>query len=96
MCIMCKTVCQGLRICVFLASGCVDIGPYCEDWSKNGECENNPDYMKVNCAKSCQQCNGEIKQKYTVCSNFVSWMDLCFVVLTCLVGAVFLHIFLLA
>ena len=30
-----------------------DIGQFCDDWSANGECTNNPGYMLQNCATSC-------------------------------------------
>merc|ERR1739844_8739 len=35
---------------------CVDNSKHCPVWSKTGECEKNPDYMLVNCRKSCKVC----------------------------------------
>merc|ERR1739844_727520 len=37
---------------------CVDNSKHCPVWSKTGECEKNPDYMLVNCRKSCKVCTG--------------------------------------
>ena len=33
----------------------------CSFWSETGECETNPDYMKVNCALACDSCEDEIE-----------------------------------
>merc|ERR1719427_1445714 len=38
---------------------CVDDNKHCPDWSKSGECEKNPDYMLVNCRKSCKVCTDD-------------------------------------
>jgi prolyl 4-hydroxylase len=35
---------------------CVDEHKSCEFWSNHGECEANPNYMLVNCRKSCNTC----------------------------------------
>ena len=37
---------------------CADHDVYCNEWKKNGECDNNPEYMNVYCAKSCGVCGG--------------------------------------
>jgi hypothetical protein len=39
---------------------CADIGVFCQDWARKGQCETNPGYMDKNCAKSCGRC---IEQK---------------------------------
>ena len=28
----------------------------CNEWVTRGECQNNPDWMNINCAKACEQC----------------------------------------
>ena len=38
------------------APNCVDMDEHCEAWSGLGECEKNPEYMLVNCAKACRVC----------------------------------------
>ena len=35
---------------------CLNQHELCSFWSFIGECENNPAYMKVNCAPACQSC----------------------------------------
>jgi hypothetical protein len=35
---------------------CVDTDDRCDDWAKQGECKNNPQYMLVQCRKSCASC----------------------------------------
>ena len=35
---------------------CVDVHQDCEAWAKRGECNINPRYMKMACAKSCNHC----------------------------------------
>lgn len=37
-------------------SCCVDFNSSCKYWAGNGECSNNPNYMLVNCVRSCS-CN---------------------------------------
>lgn len=41
-----------------LSIDCVDKNESCNYWASNGECQNNPDYMLVNCKKSCKNCSG--------------------------------------
>jgi len=38
---------------------CVDNHEDCEYWAGIGECDKNPDYMLINCKKSCEVCRGE-------------------------------------
>ena len=40
---------------------CQDDHEHCEDWAKNGECENNPEYMKDGCKKSCGICTPAVE-----------------------------------
>ena len=40
-------------------SFCTDSHEKCEYWASQGECENNPVYMKKNCQKSCESCFSE-------------------------------------
>eukprot|EP00339_Tiarina_fusa_P009549 CAMPEP_0117006418 /NCGR_PEP_ID=MMETSP0472-20121206/6654_1 /TAXON_ID=693140 ORGANISM="Tiarina fusus, Strain LIS" /NCGR_SAMPLE_ID=MMETSP0472 /ASSEMBLY_ACC=CAM_ASM_000603 /LENGTH=452 /DNA_ID=CAMNT_0004707879 /DNA_START=465 /DNA_END=1823 /DNA_ORIENTATION=- len=40
---------------------CVDDHENCAFWAESGECTNNPKYMKVNCAKSCNSCTKKPK-----------------------------------
>merc|ERR1719270_700061 len=35
---------------------CADHEPYCNEWKKNKECKNNPEYMNIYCARSCGLC----------------------------------------
>jgi len=39
-------------------SDCTDNNNSCASWASSGECSKNPDYMLVNCKKSCGQCSG--------------------------------------
>jgi ShK domain-like len=39
-----------------IESNCQDNHESCSSWAKVGECEVNPNYMLVNCAKSCGSC----------------------------------------
>ncbi|KAK7486902.1 hypothetical protein BaRGS_00021873 [Batillaria attramentaria] len=39
-------------------SGCADGHYYCKSWANYGYCNTNPDYMHVNCRKSCNRCGG--------------------------------------
>ena len=32
---------------------CMDNSEHCSSWARSGECRANPDFMKVNCRKSC-------------------------------------------
>jgi len=55
---------------------CVDSDSNCADWAKQGECTSNPDWMKVNCKKSCKMCTGggNIRKKtslFTSMMNFI-------------------------
>ena len=43
------------------APNCEDMDQHCEAWSTLGECEKNPQYMLVNCAKACRVCETESK-----------------------------------
>ena len=36
---------------------CVDSDIYCIDWADVGDCETDPEWMEVNCQKSCGLCN---------------------------------------
>ena len=40
----------------FLLEGCKNKHSSCAYWAVLGECENNPNYMKVNCAPVCHSC----------------------------------------
>jgi hypothetical protein len=35
---------------------CIDTDKRCSDWARSGECRNNPQYMLVQCRKSCSSC----------------------------------------
>jgi len=35
---------------------CADVGVFCQDWARKGECDANPSYMNQNCAKTCGRC----------------------------------------
>lgn len=37
-------------------SGCADLNPKCEEWAVANQCEENPNFMIPNCAKSCGKC----------------------------------------
>eukprot|EP00041_Stephanoeca_diplocostata_P011032 m.178058 g.178058 ORF g.178058 m.178058 type:complete len:255 (-) comp18385_c0_seq5:8353-9117(-) len=38
---------------------CVDTSDNCAAWAQSGECDRNPGYMHVNCARSCSMCTGK-------------------------------------
>ena len=40
------------------SGGCTDDNHSCEYWASIGECSENPDYMTVNCKRSCKICGG--------------------------------------
>ncbi|XP_063429761.1 uncharacterized protein LOC134712290 isoform X1 [Mytilus trossulus] len=37
---------------------CSDSNPSCQSWAARNECSRNPEYMLVNCKKSCNKCSG--------------------------------------
>lgn len=37
---------------------CIDANDQCSNWASTGECSKNPQYMQVNCRKSCGTCLG--------------------------------------
>ena len=46
---------------------CVDLDIHCPSWAQMGECDKNPDYMHVNCRKSCHICGGGCKYMFHEC-----------------------------
>lgn len=40
-------------------AGCIDEHEHCNYWKSTGECENNPEYMHLNCKASCNTCSAE-------------------------------------
>lgn len=57
---------SALTLCMNVAgvttSSCEDSNKVqCPLWAKNGECEKNPAWMKVNCRKSCKVCSKYLK-----------------------------------
>ncbi|GAB1610736.1 zinc metalloproteinase nas-14-like isoform X2 [Argonauta hians] len=87
----CKCYCPGgspgqpIKLCSGGGGGgkkdCVDSHQSCPTWASKGECTKNPDYMLVNCKKSCKKCDGggggggkdkECVDKNTNCQ---SWSD---------------------
>ena len=48
--------CENEEFCNY-AVECRDYNEYCEDWSSNGECDNNPNFMLENCRLACGECN---------------------------------------
>ena len=46
---------------VYCAGTCQDKNAYCGDWSRRGECANNPYYMTENCPASCGKCYSNSK-----------------------------------
>ena len=42
----------------------------CPEWSRDGECQKNPDFMLKHCRKSCKVCKGTGKKKKF---NFYGW-----------------------
>ena len=61
--VYCKNSC-GLCGCEDKTNRCSEASPetgecpqtVCEKWASEGECESNPDYMNINCRKSCDLC----------------------------------------
>ena len=56
-----------LLFCVVVAtteaSVAADANPKCQEWAEQGECENNPDYMLVSCATSCQKASAAVEEE---------------------------------
>ncbi len=42
-------------------AACTDSNSECPSWASNGECNNNPTWMRANCALSCNVCQGDPK-----------------------------------
>lgn len=40
----------------------MDLSDQCSGWARSGECEKAPDYMHVNCARSCRTCDTAAEQ----------------------------------
>jgi len=53
-------------------SSCTDSNNNCASWAENGECKKNPDYMLVNCCKSCKGGTSNCADKDTQCPT---WKD---------------------
>ena len=45
-----------------LQDPCNDDNESCSFWASEGECKKNPDYMLVNCAKSCKECQAFLEE----------------------------------
>jgi len=43
---------------------CVDLNQNCLNWARRGECENNPGFMKDECAQSCGMCGSSDAQPF--------------------------------
>ena len=64
-------------------AGCADDSEHCAYWSSTGECDNNPEYMHLNCKASCNTCSSEdvditVEEAVGISQNVsgVWWMDL--------------------
>ena len=55
-------------------SECADEDPSCGTWASSGECENNPDFMKVSCKMSCKLCTAPEGAGTPVRWNFESFL----------------------
>lgn len=47
------------------AEQCLDDHAGCSDWARGGECDKNPNFMKVTCPVSCQSCPAPIDPRLT-------------------------------
>lgn len=56
----------------FSNSGCMDQFSSCPDWSKNGECTINPEFMLENCPYSCNRCGLNREQKNRIIDYHMS------------------------
>ena len=50
---------------------CVDNNQHCEDWADMGECDSNPEYMNIYCAKVCHKTN-ICRSYHMISKDFVS------------------------
>ena len=44
---------------------CEDNNQFCESWAADGQCEQNPGYMNIGCAKTCNACEAETAPQTT-------------------------------
>lgn len=47
------------KLLTYAGASCEDNSKHkvhCPGWAKNGECQKNPGFMKINCRKSCNTC----------------------------------------
>lgn len=52
---------------------CDDEVGSCALWASNGQCEANPQYMKVHCLKSCKMCESEESECEDLHSSCAEW-----------------------
>ncbi|CAL4058640.1 unnamed protein product, partial [Meganyctiphanes norvegica] len=53
-------------------SKCVDNNQYCKAWADLGECNNNPEWMNLNCKKACNKCGTTCQDQSSNCSYWAS------------------------
>ena len=52
---------------------CEDYSTYCDFFESNGECQQNPAYMRMLCRDSCDVCNNNStsNSEYLPCTHFL-------------------------
>ena len=60
MMVMASGVVVALLCLVVVAQACSDNHDDCSGWAEVGECESNSEWMRANCAKSCNACDDDV------------------------------------
>jgi len=62
----------GLAFFLHATASCTDDSQYCGFWAADGECQKNPGYMLIRCAKSCGACGAESTTEDPATTEFVT------------------------
>ena len=64
------TTSSTIRVTTSTTTNCSDGNKYCGYWAKTGECQKNPDYMRLECRKACGLCElSDHVQSSTTCRD---------------------------
>lgn len=56
---------------------CVDVDPSCSEWAREGQCEENKEFMNKHCAVSCHICKRRCFDKLSSCARWAKDTDEC-------------------
>ncbi|CAG7731659.1 unnamed protein product [Allacma fusca] len=53
-------------------NACEDNHKYCNEWSNRGQCTQNSAWMRINCRRSCDNCDTPCSDQNTYCSSWAA------------------------